>query len=235
MTDYGITFDEERHTYRDFGLICTSIQIGLPEVKSKLIELKGADGYLDLTEVFGRAMYGNRTIKAEFVLKEKNAEDWAANISNIANYLHGRMRRFILDSDPDFYYEGRIEEEHEKEYRPFSKVVLTFDCKPYKKELQDSVEGDWLWDSLDLEDGVIREYGNIEVNGTYSLNIYGLEQIQVPVIYSTGSMTVTYNNKTHNLSAGRNYIYAITIQPGDNILVFNGRGTISVEYRGGKL
>lgn len=239
MTDYGqaygILFDDEKHTYRDFGLICTSLQIELPELKKKQIELKGADGYIDLTEVFGRPMYGNRTIKSEFVLKETGAEDWANNISNIGNYLHGRSRKFTLDSDPAYYYEGRFEEEHEKEFRPFSKVILTADCKPYKKELADSIAEDWPWDPFSFEDGIIREYGNIVVNGSYTLNIIGREQILVPIIYSTAAMTVTYNNKTYNLATGKNYIYSITIQPGDNLLVFTGTGTISVEYRGGKL
>ena len=180
-------------------------------------------------------MYGNRTIKSEFVLKETGAEDWADNISNIGNYLHGRSRKFILDSDPAYYYEGRFEEEHEKEFRPFSKVILTADCKPYKKELADSIAEDWPWDPFSFEDGIIREYGNIVVNGSYTLNIIGREQILVPIIYSTAAMTVTYNNKTYNLATGKNYIYSIAIQPGDNLLVFKGTGTVSVEYRGGKL
>lgn len=239
MTDYGqtygILFDEEKHTYRDFGLICTSLQIGMPEIKSKLIELKGADGYIDLSEVFGRPMYGNRTIEAEFVMKETGAEDWADNISNIGNYLHGRSRKFVFDSDPAYYYEGRFEEEHEKEFRPFSKVVLTADCKPYKKELADPITEDWLWDTFSFTDGIIREYGNITVNGSYAINIIGREQIQVPIIYSTAAMTVTYNKKLYNLAAGKNYIYSIAIQPGDNLLEFKGTGTISIEYRGGKL
>ena len=217
MTDYGqaygILIDEVKHTYRDFGLICTSLQIELPELKKKQIELKGADGYIDLTEVFGHPMYGNRTIKAEFVLKETGAED----------------------CDPAYYYEGRFEEEHEKEFRPFSKVILTADCKPYKKELADSTAEDWLWDTFSFEDGIIREYKNITVNGSYTLNIIGREQILVPIIYSTAPMTVTYNNKTYNLVTGKNYIYSIAIQPGDNLLAFKGTGTISVEYRGGKL
>lgn len=239
MTDYGqtygILFDEEKHTYRDFGLICTSLQIGMPETKSKLIELKGADGYIDLSEVFGRPMYGNRTIEAEFVMKETGAEDWADNISNIGNYLHGRSRKFVFDSDPAYYYEGRFEEEHEKEFRPFSKLILKADCKPYKKELADPVTEDWLWDTFSFTDGIIREYGNITVNGSYAINIIGREQIQVPIIYSTAAMTVTYNKKIYNLAAGKNYIYSIAIQPGDNLLEFKGTGTISIEYRGGKL
>ena len=31
-------------------------------IKKEQIELKGADGYIDLTEVFGRPMYGNRPL-----------------------------------------------------------------------------------------------------------------------------------------------------------------------------
>ena len=44
---------------------------------------------------------------------------------------------------------------------------------------------------------------------------------------------MTYNNKTYNLATGKNYIYSIAIQPGDNLLVFKGTGTVSVEYREG--
>ena len=112
---------------------------------------------------------------------------------------------------------------------------MTADCKPYKKELADSTAEDWLWDTFLFEDGIIREYGNIVVNGVYTLNVIGREQILVPIIYSTTAMTVTYKNKTYNLASGKNYIYSIIIRPGDNLLVFKGSGTISVEYRGGKL
>lgn len=235
MIEFGITFDGDKHTYRDFGLICTALHIGLPEIKDNVIPLKGADGYIDLTEIFGRTMYGNRTIKAEFVVKELDEHEWAVNISNLANYLHGRRRKIVLDNDSEYYYDGRITEEHEKEYRPYSKVVLTMDCAPYKKEIQNSSLGDWLWDPFDLNDGIIREYGKIEVDGSYTMNIIGLDQKQVPVIYSTAAMTVMYKGMAYDLTVGKNYIYGIVIESGENVLVFHGNGVISVEYRGGKL
>lgn len=231
----GITFDNEKHTYDDFGLICTSLIIELPEMKQKKIELKGADGYLDLTDIFGRTLYGNRKIKAEFVLKEQSAEEWMINISNIANYLHGRKRKLVLESDPMYYYEGRITENHEKQYRPFSVVTIEADCAPYKKEVEDSLDTDWLWDAFSFEDGIIREYGNLEVNGSYTLLIIGREQIVVPVFYASAAMTVTYNGVTYDLIAGENKIYSIALGEGEHTLVFTGNGTVSVEYRGGRL
>ena len=64
MTYLGITFDEEKHTYDDFGLRIKSVSIGLPQTKKNQIEIPGADGYLDMTDYFG-TRYENRTIKVE--------------------------------------------------------------------------------------------------------------------------------------------------------------------------
>lgn len=235
MRNVGITFDDEKHTYRDFGMICTSLEVGLPELKTKKVELKGADGYIDLTEVFGRTMYGNRTIKAQFVIKETSASDWANNISKISNYLHGRKRKIVLDMDKGFFYEGRIQEKHEKEYRPYSTVTLTMDCYPFKREVEDSSQYCWKWDSFSLVDGIIREYNSIDVDGDYTMVIIGREQVIVPTIYSDAAMTVDFEGNTYELISGKNYIYQMTIKEGRNELVFHGTGTISVQYRGGKL
>lgn len=231
----GITFDNEKHTYNDFGLICTSLTIELPEMKQKKIELKGADGYLDLSGIFGRILYGNRKIKAEFVLKEQDEKEWTENLSNLANYLHGKKRKMILDSDPMYYYEGRISVRHEKQYCPFSTVGIEAECSPYKKEVEDSTGDDWLWDPFSLEDGIIREYGNIAVNGTYTLLIIGREQVVIPVFYASVAMTITYNGITYSLAAGENKIYSIALGEGEHTLIFEGNGIVSVEYRGGRL
>lgn len=44
MKYLGITFDEEKHTYDDFGLRIKSINIGFPSVKESKIDIPGADG-----------------------------------------------------------------------------------------------------------------------------------------------------------------------------------------------
>lgn len=231
----GITFDDEIHTYTDFGMKMTSLSIGLPDVKKKVIDLKGADGIMDLTEIFGRPLYGNRQIVATFDLEEKDYTNWASNISRIGNYLHGQKRKIVLDNDKNFYYEGRITEEHTKENKPYSLVTLTMDCYPFKREVQDSTKYCWNWDRFSFVDGIIREYGNIRIEGDYTLVIVGREQVVIPTIYSDADMTVTFLGKVYSLKPGRNYIYNIVIREGRNELLFHGSGTVSVEYRGGKL
>ena len=105
---YGITFDEEKHTFDDFGLCCTKVEIGLPTVKKKQINLKGADGVLDLTDIFGRTLYGNRKLSFHFDHEEANYTEWMIRASQVVNYLHGKRRKVVLDNDPNYYYDGRI-------------------------------------------------------------------------------------------------------------------------------
>ena len=39
-----------KNSYTDFGLILTSKEIGLPEPKTEIVEIAGANGVIDLTE-----------------------------------------------------------------------------------------------------------------------------------------------------------------------------------------
>ena len=91
---------------------------------------------------------------------------------------------------------------------------------------------DWLWDPLDLEEGVIREYGNIEVSGEYAMIIDGTEKWIIPEITVSADMTVAFEGKQYSLKAGTNKVYDIVIKEGENMLTFHGTGTVSVKYRG---
>lgn len=233
MTPLGITFDEELHTYKNFGLRIKSVSIGMPEVKENKIEIPGADGYLDLTDTFG-TRYENREIKIECDLEDKSYPNWAAVISSLANYLHGKKRKLVLDWDDGFYYVGRGEIEPEKDNRRYSELKLTFDCEPYKYEFTASDE-EWLWDPFDLEDGVIREYANLTVNGSLKLTVIGSPMSTVPKIIASAAMTVEYEGETYQLEAGENYLPEVEITEGEHTMTFTGNGTVSVSYRGGSL
>ena len=52
----GISFGG-LHSYRDFGLLLVSVDLGSPAIKERKIEIEGADGSLDLTDFFGEAKY----------------------------------------------------------------------------------------------------------------------------------------------------------------------------------
>ncbi|MBO7326491.1 MAG: hypothetical protein J6U74_03160, partial [Clostridia bacterium] len=65
----GIKFGDY-HSYDDFRLILASKEIGAPSVKTRKIEIEGADGDLDLTDFFGEPKYENVTHKFTFSTME---------------------------------------------------------------------------------------------------------------------------------------------------------------------
>lgn len=230
---YGITFDDEKHTSDDFGLRIRSIHIGLPDVKSEKIELPGADGYVDMTDYFG-AKYKNRKIEIECDLEDRSYERWMSSISRISSYLHGKKRKLVLDWDAGYYFVGRGECEYDKDNRIYSGITLKFDCEPYKYEFT-ATDEEWIWDPFDLEDGIIREYGNMQVSGSMTLVALGSPMPVVPEIITSADMQVTFGGITYELKAGTNYFPDIEIKEGDNEMIFTGNGTVTVSYRGGSL
>lgn len=106
MFEFGVIIGE-KHTYRDWGLVCTRIEIADPERKTYLVSVPGRDGDLDLSEALtGEANYGNREIKMEFIRREKEFARWHVKYSDILDYCHGQRRRIILDSDRGYFMMG---------------------------------------------------------------------------------------------------------------------------------
>lgn len=233
MTPLGIMFDDEKHTYDDFGLRITTINIGFPSAKTSKIDIPGADGYLDMTDYFG-TRYDTRKLTIECDVEDKNYYNWAGQMSQISNYLHGKRRKIVLDWDNGFYYLGRGSCEYDKDNRVYSEITLKFECDPYKYDLT-ATDEDWLWDPFDFEEGVIREYGNQAVDGTLALTVVGSPMPVVPKIIVSADMQVAFGGESYRLKSGENYLPDIEIKEGEHVLIFTGHGTVTVSYRGGSL
>ena len=155
------------NTYKDFYLVPTSIPIiSTPGIKTKTIEIPGANGVIDLTEsLTPYPVYKNRTGSIDFAVlndryeyytRYKNAPHsvkvdnaltnnnaWVSLYSDLMNKLHGRKCQIILEDDPGWYYEGRIAL---NEWRPsndgkWPTVKLNYDLAPYKISVNTSVAG----------------------------------------------------------------------------------------------
>ena len=76
------------------------------------------------------------------------------------------------------------------------------------------------------------QMNSITVSGTKYRNLINAGyQPTVPVFTCTAPMTVSFGGETFNLLAGRNYNRNLTLQPGDNIMLFSGNGNVNVNYR----
>ena len=236
---YGVTFGD-KHSYRDWKLITkTRPAIESPEPKTMYIDIPEADGKLDLTEsLSGEVKFDNRKINFEFTVIEARKR-WTSIYSEIMNYLHGQKMHLILDEDPNHYYVGRFSVDKWESDKRTSTLVIVGEVEPYKYEMTSSLE-DWIWDTFCFESDYIREYSELEVDGTLEFKVYGSRKSVVPafiVDLDEGEtvMQVEYKSNTYNLSNGTNRVVNIVIKDGESTLTFTGHGKVSIDYRGGSL
>jgi hypothetical protein len=233
---HSVTFGD-KNTWDDWHLIPTSQPVILPPaVKSKYVDIPGADGEIDLSTLLsGRPVFSNRTGSLEFIV-DNDHESWEVAYSNIANYLHGKRMRVILEDDPVFFYEGRIAVNEWRSNRNFATITLDYVFDPFKKAVNSSVD-DWEWDSFDFENGYIQDLRNMEVDGPDSLtvDIIGYPQPIVPTFFTNAELSVKFKDSIYQLPVGMSKVPSILIESGTNTLIFSGTGTVTVYYRGGSL
>lgn len=234
----GVKFGEY-HTYDEWGLRLVGIKIGTPAPKKVLVEIPGGDGVLDLSRsLTGNIQYDTRQLEFTFDARNCNYFRWSDLLSDISGKLHGSREKIVLDTDQSYYYDGMIEVSSEKSNEATAKIVITAECQPYKMELYSSLE-DWEWDTFDFENGIIREYGDLRVDGSLTFQIEGRRKPVIPIFSVTSDdgngLKVRLNGTTYDLPDGTNRIITLRIMEGINTLYFTGNGVVSIDYRGGVL
>lgn len=205
-----------------------------PVPKTFFQDVPGADGSLDLsTAISGRPTYERREITMTFNSLHA-IENWPTVLTRILKEFHGKHGKIVFADEPDYYYVGRMTVSDYERNRDVGSFIISANAEPYKYEIYSSLE-EWLWDPFNFETGVIRSYGKIIVNGEHKLMIPGTEKWVIPEFTATGSISLKFEGQNHVLTAGTTKIYGVVIKEGLNELFFSGKGTVSVDYRGGVL
>lgn len=239
VTFYDVDANVSKHTLDDWGLYLRGYPIkSPPQPKWLTTDIPGANGEINYTKAFaGRVSYNIRNLHIE-LLSGANSEKWDSQYSEVLDFLAGKHVHIIFDSDPDYYYDAWTYAVSVAMDRHRQIIVIETRAHPYKLEMQSSLE-DWLWDPFNFEDGIIREYKDLEVDGSLSLTIPARRMEVVPtfIVSDTGGvgLDVTYNGHTYHLSDGENRVVNIDLPEGENVLTFAGNGVVSVGYRGGRL
>lgn len=234
----GVLFGN-KHSYRDWGLILASRPvISSPSVKTIYVDIPGSNGSIDLTEsLTGDATYNDRTITFVFSIIDERSK-WSDIYSEIMDYLHGKKMKILIDEDSDYYYIGRLSVNDWNSDIASSTITIEGNVEPFKIETHSSLE-DWLWDDFDFETGIIREYKDIRIDGTKEFNIEGRRKPIIPTFIAVpdkGSvLKVIWKGTEYELPSGNSKVVNIIITEGKNTLIFLGYGTISIDYRGGRL
>lgn len=234
----GVTFGS-KHSYRDWGLYLKSRPvISPPSPKTVYVDLPGSDGQLDLTEALtGEVKYDPRDVKCEFVVIAAR-QRWDSIYSDIMDYLHGQQMEFVTDEDNEYMYRGRFKVDEWNSDKKTATIEISGVVEPYKLERISSLD-DWVWDTFNFETGIIRELKEIRIDGEKIVEIPGSRMSVIPTFIVTSDnkdgMSVTYKNKTYTLEDGKNIIPYISIDKEGISLQLSGSGTVSIDYRGGRL
>ena len=219
------------NTWKDWKLIPSSRPLfNAPKVKTNYIDLPGANGSIDATQVLSSYIYyNNREGSNEFYVANRE-HDWATVYSEIMNYLQGRKVKIILSDDPGFYYRGRLAVNQWKSEKDFSRIVIDYVVDPYKYEIISTNE-DWLWDPFNFYTGIIRkksDYTNVRMNAydatnlNFEMNFYPRQLPVVPIItitpkYYLGGVApspVVVGEKEYDVETLQNYKIAWEVTEG---------------------
>lgn len=222
-----------KNSYDDFGLILTDKDIGFPEPKLEKVDVIGADGVIDLSEVLNDDIkYKTRKLQFTFTVLKGN-KYWASTVADIANYLHGKKLRIQMDFDPAYYYTGRCKINSFKTSKRLCTITVDAECEPYRLDINGNGEK-WLWDTFSFQNGFIR-VNAVTVNGSLQVNLQNQRKIVSPTFTCSTAMTVTFDGVTYNLPKGKTQVLGIRLQYGTNYVTFKGNGTVKIEYQGGAL
>ena len=211
-----VIFNDEKSAYDEWNIVLTKADIPLPEPKTSLVEIKGADGVLDLSEVLtGDILYNNRTITLTFEMMDDT--DYYDLISNISNYLHGRIVTISLTNDEDYYYVGRASINQWQCIKRQGIIVITVDAEPYKYSVTETTM-----------------IVNV-ANQTKTITLPNSRKRVCPKLNVTGTITLTINGVNYKLAEGKQQLSNFRLVEGNNVVKVSGNGTLTITYRQGEL
>lgn len=231
-----------------------------PTPKTEYVDVPGADGSLDYTNVLGKTRYQNRTGSWNFLI-DNGYWDWPVLYTEFMEKYHGRNCQIILKDDPYYYYIGRLTLKNYNQAKDYSSFEIEYNLEPYKWPIESSRDRDWLWnelfgkpsyfgpivlyDEFSLEkDGCIErnilnpDPSDEEAVGIYTTSwcdyeVYKYEKI--PSFNFTDPWSVVLVKETAGtLNAGENP-EVFTLKGGEvKLLRLNGTGVVKIDIGSGK-
>jgi len=203
--------------------------VAAPPIKEEYVDVPGADGSLDYTEVLtGGVRYGQRTGQWVFILDNGYVKPFEFQ-SDILAYLHGKNHTIILKDDPEYYYTGRLTLETKFDAKDYNQVIIKYNLNPYKYPLGSTRTMEWKWNDLF---GNTIYYGSFTVRSSMMRNLINSDSSnKTATLTVSNAMSVVFRGQTINLHPGDNQI---VLRPGDNIMTFNGSGRVTVDYSLGR-
>lgn len=199
--------------FDEWGLVLTDVENTLPEPKLTIVDLRGSDGVIDLSETLtGDVRYNNRKLTLTFALSD--VKDYNLLMSSIANEIHGLTMDIQLTSDDMYYYTGRVTIPQWRCSKQKGIIVIDVDAKPFKCAVSET--------TYTLK---------ITKQETHSIKCESRTKV-CPRLWVDGNITISNDDFSVTLTTGEHIVPDIVIKnTTENKYTFDGRGTIKFIYR----
>lgn len=206
----------------EFGLYHIGHDNASPEMQTKFVSIDGRTGDLDLTEQDGIVSY--RSIDREWRFEKVTPQTTEDDVDLLARALRRvflRSGNFVFDSDPEYYYYGRVTAINVS-CEDGGRLVAVFvvHADPYKYKVDETIVSATVSQEADIV----------------------LSNIDMPVcpkIDTSSAMTLEYtiNNVQYSatVQAGTHYVDTLVLFSGDTSVHVEGNGSILFTYREGAL
>ena len=213
----GILFGDV-HSYEDLNLVLTKSTIPPAKAKTTYVDVPGADGSLDLTETHGDVKYSDRDCTFYFSQLPSDETDFEEKKTEISNLLNGKVCNITLDTDEDYYFQGRCAVNDHLQDGNLKEFTISARVRPYKYRQEVTKV-------------------TVSLTGTAKTVILSNGRKPVaPIIECTNDNTViAFGGISFNLSAGTHKLLDIMLVEGDNTLTVSGTGTVTFKYQEGDL
>lgn len=207
------------HSNRDLHLIQQKVDVQPALPKMNFISVPGADGSKDFSALpAGRVVFEDRSITWIFALYP--GENWDAKHSQVSGALNGRRCRITLDSDPGYYYKGRLKVSKHNVDGILRQITVEAVCYPYKLKQNET-----------------------KITETFSTGYKQiiLENERKPVVANVSvdvETTLLWNGNTFSVSPGTHKLLNVELKQGRNVLQVkakSGTGNITISYQEGAL
>lgn len=208
---------------KEFSLYHVGHDNASPELQSNFVHIDGKNGDIDLTEQDGAVFYNSidREWRFEKVTRKVTVDDVDAFARELRRVFGAKQGRFIFDSDPGYYYYGRV------------------------KSIDVSCEGNGRLVALFVVRVEPYKYMVDETNLTFTINTSGTivlnnkELIVCPTVINSATMTLAYTIRGTSYSTtiqqGTHIIDTLILYEGATTISVTGSGTIQFKYRQGAI
>lgn len=209
-----VKFDT-KDSYTDYGLYLQPYTIPMPDIKSNYVDIAGADGSLDLTEVFGRVRFMDRTFTLDLRAFDVD-QDFHSTITTLANAVHGKKVKIVFSDDPNYYYYGRVDVDTVSPLVFVGVITVFITAEPwkYKTNVTSVTE---------------------EVTTSKIITLTNDRMPTIPTITVDAEMSLAWGTNTVTLSAGTHTVLDLELTQGDTKITVTGTGTITFSYQEGAL